>query len=418
VGTNWTALQREHLFFTWSAQRKVHPFEIVSARGARFEVAGGDWKWDLESQVFNVNAGHGHPHIGARMAAQCESITAAAPNVVLPVRAELGVALRRLTGLHKAFLTTGGAEAVENAVKIARLVTGRPKVITRRASYHGATLATLALGGDARKAPFARWLAPAVHIDDPYPPRAPEKGRASDWVESLEAVLAREGPERVAAVLLEGLTGTNGIQMPPVDFWPRVRALCDAHGILLIDDEVFSGFGRTGRWFAREHWEVPVDLMVIGKGMTSGYAPLAGVMVSERIARHFDDEKLWCGLTHYAHPMCCAAALGSIEVLEREGLVENARRVGEAMTTRLRAIAAAPAVRGIVRDVRGLGLMQLVELDRPAEAMHARLWERGAYAGVYGTRVMLCPPLCLTAAELDEVMDVVEAALVAFAASV
>jgi taurine--2-oxoglutarate transaminase len=191
--------------------------------------------------------------------------------------------------LEKAFFATGGSEAVENAIKIARLVTGRSKIVTRRSSYHGATLAVLGVAGDARKLPFARDLAPAYHIEDPYPVPCREP---SAWVASLVALIDREDPATIAAILLEGFTGTNGMQHPPADFWPRVRALCDQHGILLIDDEIFSGFGRTGKWFAREHWGVRADMMVLGKGLTSGYAPLSASMVSPAIARHFDDHKL------------------------------------------------------------------------------------------------------------------------------
>jgi taurine--2-oxoglutarate transaminase len=293
-------------------------------------------------------------------------------------------------------------------------LTGRSKIVTRRASYHGATLAALGVAGDRRKDAFASFLPQAHHIDDPYPPRQATPSRASDWVESLEALLTREGPDTIAAILLEGLTGTNGMQIPPVDFWPRVREVCDEHGILLVDDEIFSGFGRTGRWFARDHFGVEPDMMVIGKGLTSGYAPLAGVMVSERIAGHFDDNALPCGLTHYAHPVSCAAAVGSIEVLMRERLPENADVVGKVLEGCLRALAADPSFAAHVRDVRGLGLMRLVELDRPAAPLAEALWDLGVYAPVRDHTLMLCPPLCITAEEIEQVADLVDQALRAF----
>jgi taurine--2-oxoglutarate transaminase len=403
------ARQREHLFFTWSAQRDVAALTIEEARGARFRTREDGWLWDVESQVYNVNAGHGHAHIQARMIAQISGISAAAPNAVLPIRAQLGALLRRHTGLHRTFLTTGGSEAVENAIKIARLVTGRGKVITRRHSYHGATLAVLGIAGDGRKEPYRSELAPGIHIDDPFP--YPADANPSPWVASLEAVLAREGPETVAAILLEGFTGTNGMQRPPADFWPRVRALCDRHGILLIDDEIFSGFGRTGRWFAHQHWGVRPDMMVVGKGLTSGYAPLAGVVVSRAIAEHFEERKLWCGLTTYAHPVSCAAAVGAIEVYEHEGLVARADEVGARLGVLLRELAQAPGLEGVISDVRGLGLMWLVELNIPTSSLHRRYRALGAYVPMNARCLFVCPPLCLREHEAQAIVDILRAGL-------
>ncbi|MEZ4452791.1 MAG: aminotransferase class III-fold pyridoxal phosphate-dependent enzyme [Nannocystaceae bacterium] len=397
------ARQRAHLFFTWSAQGEVTPLEIVEASGARFRTRAHGWLWDLESQVYNVTAGHRHPHIQRRLLEQVEALPAAAPNAALPVRARLGELLHAHRGFAKAVLTTGGSEANENAVKIARLVTGRSKVITRRTSYHGATLAMLGLGGDARKGPYAAELAPGIHIDDPYPVPPSADGEPSAWVRSLDQVLEREGASTIAAILLEGLTGANGIQIPPPDFWPAVRERCDRHGILLIDDEIFSGFGRTGRWFAWEQWGVRPDLMTIGKGLTSGYAPLAGVLVSDAIAGHFEDHKLWCGLTSYAHPIACAAAVGAIEVYEAEGLPENAARVGARLRAGLEALGQRPGLDPVIRDVRGLGLMLLVELDREAGPLASIALEHGLYLPTKGRTAIVCPPLCLRAEEADEI---------------
>ena len=408
MSTSLHERQREHLFFTWSAQARARTLEIVAAEGARFEIAGKGWVWDLESQVYNVNVGHNHPHVKARMKAQIDQLPAAAPNAVLPIRVELGELLARHTTMSKAFLTTGGSEAVENAVKIARLATGRSKVIARASSYHGATLAVLEIAGDPRKQPYAASMRPPLHIADPHPAREATATRPSDWLESLHELLAREGGETIAAIVLEGFTGTNGMQHPPADFWPGVRALCDEHGIVLIDDEIFSGFGRTGRWFARDRWGVEVDLMTIGKGLSSGYAPLAGVMVSEALARRFDDEVLWCGLTHYAHPVSCAAAVGSVEVLEREDLPGNAARVGQVFERRFAALVEGhPRVLG----QRGLGLMRGLELDRDGAEVVERAWTLGAYLPSRGPMLWLCPPLCLRADEAEQICDLLEQAL-------
>ncbi len=403
-----TDRQRDHLLFTWSAQRRARTLEIVDAERARFEVAGKGWVWDLESQVYNVNVGHRHPHVQARMIEQIQTLPAAAPNAVLAIRAQLGELLATHTGMAKAFLTTGGSEAVENAIKIARLATGRNKIIARKHSYHGATLAVLAIAGDLRREPFAETMRTPLHIRDPYPTHAPSSGRASEWLASARALVEREGGETIAAILLEGLTGTNGMQHPPADFWPGIRELCDEHGILLIDDEIFAGFGRTGRWFAREHWGVDVDLMTIGKGLTSGYAPLAGVMLSDALARRFDDEVLWCGLTHYAHPVSCAAAVGSVEVLEREQLPQNAARVGEVFERRFAELV---QTRDDVLGQRGLGLMRALELDRSAAPTAERAWDLGAYLPWRGPLLFICPPLCLREDEAEQICDLLVDAL-------
>lgn len=394
-----TERQAAHLMFTWSAQQRARSLEIIGAERAKIEVAGKGWLWDLESQVYNVNVGHRHPHVQARMIEQINTLPACAPNAVVPVRAALGEQLAARTGMAKAFLTTGGSEAVENAIKIARLATGRSKIIARENSYHGATLAVLEIAGDPRKQPFAGTMKAPLHIHDPYPTPA---ASPSSWLASARALVEREGGETVAAILLEGFTGTNGMQHPPADFWPGVRELCDEHGILLIDDEIFSGFGRTGRWFARERWGVEVDLMTIGKGLTSGYAPLAGVMLSEALARRFDEEVLCCGLTHYAHPVSCAAALGSMEVLEREQLPANAERVGRVFERRFAELIDTQAR---VLGQRGFGLMRALELDRSAGPVVERAWELGAYLPWRGPLVFVCPPLCLSADEAESVCD-------------
>jgi taurine--2-oxoglutarate transaminase len=222
----------------------------------------------------------------------------------------------------------------------------------------------------------------------------------------LHELVAREGGDTIAAILLEGFTGTNGMQHPPADFWPGVRAVCDAHGILLIDDEIFSGFGRTGRWFAREHWAVNVDMMTIGKGLTSGYAPLAGVVVSEDLAKRFDEEVLWCGLTHYAHPVSCAAAVGSLEVLASEQLPENAERVGQVFERRFAAM-----IERHEHVIGHLGLMRALELNRSAEHIVAQAWELGVFLPSRGAMIWVCPPLCLREDEAETIADLLDAAI-------
>lgn len=408
---DWHTRQREHLFFTWSVQQEVEGFEIIDAEGARFKVADVGWMWDLESQIYNVAVGHRHSRIQQRMIEQIKTLPAAHPHALLPVRVELSELLNRHTGMHKAFLTTGGSEAVENAIKIARLVTGRSKIITRRNSYHGATLTVLGVSGDPRKIPFAHDLPPALHIEDPYPVREATSGQCSDWLESLQQLLAREGAETVAAIMLEGMTGIGGMQTPPADFWPGVRQLCDRHGILLIDDEIFSGFGRTGRWWAFQHWDTTPDIIVVGKGLTSGYAPLAGALVTKPIADFFHEQRLWCGLTHFAHPVSCAAAAASIRVIEEEDLVGNAERVGAALAERLARMAAQPEMASRILDLRGKGLMQTIVFDRNCAPLLRLLWKRGVFAPANEEMLFICPPLCLTEAQMHEVVDRLESAI-------
>lgn len=392
--------QGDSLFYTWATQAETRGYEIVGGEGARFELRDGRWMWDLESQVYNVTVGHQHPHIKARIAAQLDRVPAAGPHAELPIRHEAARRLCASAGMHKAFLATGGSEAVENAIKISMLVTGRAKVICRRHSYHGATLAVLGVSGDPRREPFAAHLPAPLLIDDPFP--HPDANTPSAWVRSLDALLQREGPESIAAILLEGLTGTNGMQEPPADFWPAVRARCDAHGIVLIDDEIFSGVGRTGRMWAAEHWGVKPDLMTIGKGITSGYAPLSGVLCNEAISAHFDDHPLVCGLTHYAHPLSCAAAVATLDVLERESLIDNAQRVGGLFRAWLEAQQSRfPAI----RSVRGRGLMLGLEFDRDTAPLRDDLSRRGAFVPGRGAMVFLCPPLCLRAEQLDELCE-------------
>lgn len=408
---NWQQRQREHLFFTWSAQHNVQGFEIVDAAGPRFKVAGSGWMWDLESQIYNVAVGHRHPHIQARMIEQIKSLPAAHPHALLSVREELSELLHRHTGMHQAFLTTGGSEAVENAIKIARLVTGRSKIIARRNSYHGATLTILGISGDPRRDPFASDIPTPFYIDDPYPGREASADRPSDWLGNLEMLLAREGAGTIAAILLEGMTGIGGMQTPPKDFWPGVRALCDRHNILLIDDEIFSGFGRTGRWWAFQHWGAIPDILVVGKGLTSGYAPLGGALVAKPIAQYFRDRTLWCGLTHYAHPVSCAAAVASIRVIDEEDLVGNAKRVGAALGRRLEGIVQQADIGHRIVDLRGRGLMHTIVFDRPCLPLVKLLWERGIFAPANEEMLFICPPLCLAESQMHEVVDGIESSI-------
>ncbi|MES1165604.1 MAG: aminotransferase class III-fold pyridoxal phosphate-dependent enzyme, partial [Verrucomicrobiota bacterium] len=313
--------------------------------------------------------GHGHPRMKEALAAAAGRGLLAYPASVFPDKVRAGELLAEVApaGLTKSFLCLSGAEANENAVKIARMVTGRHKIVARNRSYHGATLAMLSLSGDPRREPFEPGLPGVVRTVDPYCYRCPV-GRepatcAHECADDLTAVLEREGPDTVAAVILEGIVGANGVFVPPPGYWRKMRDICDRHGVLLIADEVLSGFGRTGRWFAVDHDGVTPDLMTMAKGLTAGYAPGGAVIVTERIARHFEDHVLQCGLTAYGHPLTCAAIVAAIETIRDEGLVARAAALGDWLGSALRELARA---RAVVGEVRGVGLLWALELVNPS----------------------------------------------------
>jgi taurine---2-oxoglutarate transaminase len=390
-----SAEQGERVFYTWTAQRDAAPLEIVSGDGASFVTADGARWLDLGSMVWNANLGHGHAGMRRALVAAAERGVLAQPSSVFPEKARAGellleIAPRGMQG-GKAFICLSGAEANENAVKMARLFTGRRKIVYRSRSYHGATLAMLSLSGDPRRVPFEPGLPDGVRWDDPY--------SATPCPGDLDEVLRREGPETVAAVMLEGVVGANGVYVPPAGYFRRVREVCDRHGVLLIADEVLSGFGRTGRWFAVDHDGVAPDLLTVAKGLTGGYAPGGAVVTSTAIARHFDDHVLSCGLTAYAHPLTCAAIVAAIAAYRDEGLVARAAALGEKLGEWLRGLAAANAR---VREVRGVGLLWALELeDGRMKRLAAALRARHLHLHKRDSMLFVAPPLVITEAELE-----------------
>jgi len=416
--------QRERVFYTWSAQNHVTPLEIVSGQGSRFVTADGARWLDLGSMTWNAALGHGHPRMKAALVAAAERGLLVYPTAVFPDKVRAGELLAEVTprGLSRSFLCLSGAEANENAVKMARMVTGRHKVVARTRSYHGATLAMLSLSGDPRRALFEPGLPGVVRTVDPYCYRCPvgrePKTCHHECADDLEAVLAREGPDTVAAVIMEGVVGANGVFVPPPGYWKKIRAICDRHGVLLIADEVLSGFGRTGRWFAVDHDGITPDLMTMAKGLTAGYAPGGAVIVTERIAQHFDENVLQCGLTAYAHPLTCAAIVAAIESLRDEGLPARAAEVGEWLGSRLRELGAA---RAHVGEVRGIGLLWALELVAPGTRapldaaavtrVGAGLKRRHVHLHRRDNLVYVAPPLVATKEELSEALELLGEAL-------
>jgi taurine---2-oxoglutarate transaminase len=413
-GSPLATRQGQHVFYTWSAQRDALPLEIVGGQGAHFETADGARWLDLGSMTWNAHLGHGHPGMRAALARAAERGLVVQPSAVFPdkVRAAerlLAVAPAGLKG-GKVFICLSGAEANENAVKMARLFTGRRKIVYRDRSYHGATLAMLSLSGDPRREPFDPGLPDGVRWEDPYA-AVPARG-------DLERVLQDAGADTVAAVLLEGVVGANGVLVPPPGYFRRVREICDRAGVLFIADEVLTGFGRTGRFFAVDHDGVAPDIITCAKGLTAGYAPGGAVIVSERVARHFDDHVLSCGLTAYAHPLTCAAIIAAITAYEEEGLVARAARLGEGLRGRLATLA---RERPCVREVRGLGLLWALDLGEaeggppagPARIrrLAAELRARRLHVLKRDSMIFLAPPLVITEDELERGVRAVGEAL-------
>lgn len=396
-------------FFTWTAQNAAKPIELVGGEGAWFTTADGARWLDLGALAYQVNVGHGNRRIVEAIKRQADALCLSTANAVFPAKVELAQRLLAMAGpgFSKVFFTLGGAEANENALKIARLVTGRLKNIARYRSYHGASMGALSLTGDWRRAPLEPGLPGVIHVQDCYCDRCPFGQRVAtcrrECATNIGDVMRLEGPRSVAAVFLEPVPGANGVMVPPPEYWPLVRAACDAEGALLVADEVLTGFGRTGRPFGFQHWDVVPDLITAAKGLASGYATIGAVIVHERIAKHFDEQVLACGLTYYAHPVACAAAVETLKVYEDERLFENAARLGPVLRRELDDVAARLA--GVTTFVRSLGLLAALEVEAPLAAwgaLGAELAARRLSLHVDGKRgtAIFSPPLCIGEDEL------------------
>jgi taurine---2-oxoglutarate transaminase len=425
---------KEYTLTSWSAQKSWDPITMARAQGVYFWDADGKRYLDWSSQLVNVNVGHGHPHVIKAIQEQAAAVCYAYPGIATEPRARLGELLREVTpaGLTKSFFTLGGGDGIENALKMARLVTGRQKVLGRYRAFHGGTFGAMMAGGDPRRLPNEPGVPWVVHIHDPYPYRSPlYRGRTVEegdqaLVDQIEETILFEGAENVAALLLEGYSGTSGIIQGGDVFWRGIQALCDRYSILLIVDEVMSGFGRTGEWFGVDHYPfVKPDLMVLAKGLTSGYVPLGAVMVSDKIAAYFEDHVLWGGLTYSAHALACAAAIANIEVYREEKLIENSRAMGKRLRAGLLDLAEKHACVG---DIRGAGLHQVVELVRDRETREplsgfnqpmsqemqtiaASLRQNGMMTFVRWNLIFCAPPLVINETQVAEGVAILDQAL-------
>ena len=410
-------------FFTWSAQHGAKPLELTGGEGAWFTTKGGGRWLDLGALSYQVNVGHGNKRIVEAIKRQADELCLSAPNAVFPAKVELAERLLKMAGpeFTKVFFTLGGAEANENALKIARLYTKRLKNIARTRSYHGASMGALSLTGDWRRAPVEPGIPGIVRAEDCYCDRCPFGKQvatcARECATHIGDLMKLEGPKQVAAVFLEPVPGANGVLVPPAEYWPIVRRACDEDGALLVADEVLTGFGRTGTPFGFQHWNVVPDMITIAKGLASGYATIGAVIVHERIAQHFEDHVLACGLTYYAHPTACAAALETMKVYDDEHMYANAAKLGPVLLRELETIRARLPVKAFAR---GLGLLAALEIEAPAAAwakLGAELAQRKLSLHVDAKRgtCIFAPPLCITEQELvTGVRSFGEAASIAF----
>src|SRR6187549_327899 len=433
LGKQIVADAKRHVLYSWSVQDAINPIAVAGAEGRYFWDYEGKRYLDFASQLVNLALGHQHPKLIQAIKDQADKLCTIGPPMASEPRSTLARLLAEVTpgNLSMAFFTNGGAEANENAIKLARWYTGRHKIVARYRSYHGATAGSITLTGDPRRWHAEPGIPGVVRMLDPYtyrcPAGHPDPCPVCSGAPHFEEILQYEGPENVAAVIMETVVGTNGIIVPPDGYLQSIREVCDRHGILLILDEVMAGFGRTGRWFACENWDVLPDILTMAKGINSGYVPLGAMTVSEPISDWVRDKFLAGGLTYSGHPLACASAVASIEAFQEEGIVENAADHGAYLSGALPALAERHPSIG---DVRGLGLFWGIELVKNRETREplvpfnaggeaaapvARLQKAALEAGLYlmthWNVVMVCPPLTITREELEEGLAVLDDAL-------
>jgi taurine--2-oxoglutarate transaminase len=422
----------DYTLFSWSKQKGIAPIAVKYAEGVYLYDYDDKRYIDFSSGLMNVNIGHGDQRITEAVTKQMQEVAYVTPSCVTKVRGELGKKLAAICpgDLNKAFFTLCGATSIENAIKLARLYTGRHKIISRYQSYHGSSNGAMTASGDPRKLAVDAQQAPNfVHIDIPIAYRFPygAENHLNEAVAQLERMIAFEGPGNIAAILLEGESGSSGCLKYPVGYLKAVRSICDKHGILLIIDEVMSGFGRTGKWFGFQHHDIVPDMIAMAKGLTCGYLPFGCLMVSDRIAAKYDDAVLPLGLTYSAHPVSIAAALATLQVYEDDGLIENAAAMGKYVEEQVEAMKAKHPSIGEFRNTGLLGCIELVKNRDTKEPMApfnakpdemavmnkvaARIKELGMYTFVRWNYIFIAPPLCVTREQIDEGLAIISDAI-------
>ncbi|MBZ5685328.1 MAG: aminotransferase class III-fold pyridoxal phosphate-dependent enzyme [Acidobacteriia bacterium] len=426
TGQEIVDLTKKHTLFEWSAQSKVDPIPVAKAKGIYFWTPEGKRFIDFNSQLMSVNIGHGDERVIRAISEQAATLCYANPFMATEPRARLGAKLAEITpgDIDTFFFTNGGAEANENAIKIARFFTGRHKIMARYRSYHGATAGSISLTGDPRRWAAEPGIPGVVRVLDPY--HGIERGweSAETSLAMIEEIMQLEGPHTIAAFILETVVGTNGILIPPDGYMQGVRKLCDKYGILMIADEVMAGFGRTGEWFAIDHWKVVPDLICMAKGLTASYLPLGAVGMRHHIAQHFQDKVFYGGLTYNSHPMGCAAALATIAVYEEDHLIENARKMGAVMKQLGAELQAKHPSVGEVRSIGLFGIMELVRSRKTKQpmapfngtseemgALGKFFREQGLYTIVRWNSFYTNPPLCINEQQLREAFAIIDKGL-------
>jgi len=426
TGKEIVDLSRRHTLYEWSAQSAVDPIPVAGAKGCWFWTPEGKRYLDFNSQLMCVNIGHGDERVVRAIQRQAATLPYANPFMATEARARLGQKLAEIApgDIDVFFFTLGGAEANENAIKLARQATGRHKILSFYRSYHGATAGSMMLTGDPRRWAAEPGMPGVVHVLNPYHGIQRGWDSTSQALATLEETIQLEGPATIAAFVLEPITGTNGLLIPPEGYLQGVRDLCTKHGILMVADEVMSGFGRTGEWFAVNHWNVVPDLLTMAKGLTSAYMPLGAVGMRRSIADRFADKVYFGGLTYNSHTLACATALAVLQVLEEDKLLDNARRMGAVMQQLL---ADLQTKHGIVGAVRSIGLFGIVELvtDRtsmeplapfngtsePMKRLGRFFRDEGLYTFVRWNTFFTNPPLTITEEELRLGFDIIDRAL-------
>jgi taurine--2-oxoglutarate transaminase len=420
------ALSREHTIFSWSVQGALDPIAIDRAEGVYLYTPEGRRILDFNSQLMSVNIGHGDRRVIDAITEQATRLQYVQPAFATEIRARLGQKLAEILpgDMDKVFFTLGGAEAIENAIKLARHHTGRYKLLARYRSYHGATFGAMTLTGDYRRWANEPGLVGVVRYPDTHRWGEKDSRPVDEALNGLEDVIRYEGAHTIAAVFLETIVGTNGILIPPDGYLKGVRELCDKYGILMVADEVMAGFGRTGRWFAVDHWDVVPDLMTMAKGLTSSYLPLGAVAMREHIAEGLEDKMFFGGLTYSSHPVSLAAALATIRVYEEDDLIGNAARLDGVMRHHHEALAAKHPSVGAHRSLGLFGILDLVRSRDPftpltpfngtsdeMKAIGKFLRENGVYTMLANNSIHTNPPLCITEAQLAEGFEVIDRAL-------
>lgn len=423
---------KKYNLHSWSVQSAINPTVVTKAEGIYFWDSDGKKYYDMSSQLVNLNIGYGNKKVIEAIKAQAEKLAYISPAYAIDVRSELAEKVIEVApdNMGKVFFTLGGAEANENAIKIAKMYTGRTKIFSRYRSYHGATYGAANLTGEPRRYTCEPGIPGFVKFFDPYIYRAginfeSEEAAGKYFVDKLREQIVYEGPESVAAIFMETVTGSNGIIIPPKGYMQGVREICDEFGIVMVCDEVMAGWGRTGEWFAVNNFGVKPDIITFAKGITCGYVPLGGTIVSKEIAAYFDTKLLSCGLTYSAHPISCAAGVATLEVYKEEKLIENSKKMGVVLGKELEALKAKHACVG---DVRYIGLFAAVELVKNKDTREAlvpygkdpekimgkivgMLKQKGFSTYSHENMVLVAPPLIITEQEIKEAMAIMDEVL-------